>query len=133
MPSITKLLVFIVVIVASWSISKLVRLVSLPLLTGYIFFGMAVGPYGLDLILKEDIVNLRFVQQCALALIGLAAGGKLYKNDLRGSLKTAGIISIMVFVSQFVLMFLLVLALQSQLEFLEGMSSGQIVGVSIMT
>ena len=63
---------------------KIARRVRLPRLTGYLLVGFAVGPAWLGLVQREEVDALRFIEEAAVALIGLAAGSELTLDALRG-------------------------------------------------
>ncbi len=62
---------------------ELARRARLPRLTGYLLIGFAVGPAWLGLVRREEVDALRFIGDCAVALIGLAAGSELTLDALR--------------------------------------------------
>src|SRR4029077_17410812 len=64
---------------------ELPRRGRLPRVAGYLLIGFAVGPAWLGLIRREEVEALRFVGDCAVALIGLAAGSELTLDALRPS------------------------------------------------
>src|SRR6266576_2705049 len=57
---------------------EIARRVRLPRLTGYLLVGFAVG-----LAQREEVDALRFIEEAAVALIGLAAGSELPLDALR--------------------------------------------------
>jgi len=63
---------------------EIARRVRLPRLTGYLLVGFAVGPAWLGLVQREEVDALRFIEEAAVALIGLAAGSELTLDALRG-------------------------------------------------
>lgn len=58
---------------------------KLPLISGFLFTGILAGPFLLNLVTLEEIQNLRFLDQTALAFIAFAAGGELDFNVVRRS------------------------------------------------
>src|SRR2546426_8164122 len=62
---------------------EIARRVRLPRLTGYVLVGFAVGPAWLGLVQREEVDALRFIEEAAVALIGLAAGSELTLDALR--------------------------------------------------
>jgi Kef-type K+ transport system membrane component KefB len=57
--------------------------VGLPRVTGYVLVGIAVGPFALEVLSFEMVENLRTIDELALALIALTAGGELKLKDIR--------------------------------------------------
>jgi Kef-type K+ transport system membrane component KefB len=60
----------------------------LPRLTGYVLVGIVVGPFALGIVTSEAVESLRTIDELALALIALTAGGELKLHDLRKSLRS---------------------------------------------
>ncbi len=56
---------------------------DLPLIIGFLFAGILIGPYVLGLIGHEELLRLAFVDEMALAVIAFAAGAGLYLPELR--------------------------------------------------
>ena len=91
MENYTTLFIFIlsfgVIALASKEIGAFVTRYNLPLISGFLFAGVLVGPYALNLIPSEAISKLRFIDEISLGFIAFAAGSELYLKDLRGRLK----------------------------------------------
>ena len=60
----------------------------LPRLTGYVLVGIAVGPHALGIFSGEAVESLRTIDELALALIALTAGGELKLGPLRSSARS---------------------------------------------
>ncbi|NKQ36408.1 MAG: hypothetical protein HF973_12425 [Chloroflexi bacterium] len=69
---------FIVIALASWRIGEFLTRFKLPLISGYLFAGIVVGPFGLNLITEEALGSLRVIDELSLAVIAFAAGSELY-------------------------------------------------------
>lgn len=63
--------------------SELLAPLGLPHLTGYLFAGIAAGPYALKLVDETTVKSLSPVNTLALALIALAGGAELDLASLR--------------------------------------------------
>jgi len=72
-------------LLAAYVGGEVARRARLPRLTGYLLIGFAVGPAWLGLVRREEVDALRFIGDCAVALIGLAAGSELTLDALRQS------------------------------------------------
>jgi Kef-type K+ transport system membrane component KefB len=77
------IIAFIVIALASWRIGEFLTRFKLPLISGYLFAGIAVGPFGLNLITEESLGSLRVIDELSLAVIAFAAGSELYMKELR--------------------------------------------------
>lgn len=60
----------------------------LPRLTGYVLVGIVVGPFALEIVTSQAVDSLRTIDELALALIALTAGGELKLHELRKSLRS---------------------------------------------
>lgn len=105
---------------------------QLPRLTGYIVAGILIGPYVLGMLSHEVVAQLNLIDQIALAIIALSAGGELHLTSLRKRFRgiawitgaqTVGIFSIGV------LSFYLI---SSWMPFLQGLSSNSKLAVSLV-
>ncbi|HLF90108.1 MAG TPA: cation:proton antiporter [Anaerolineales bacterium] len=79
---------FGLIALASRQIGEYLARFKLPLISGFLFTGILAGPYLLNLVAVEDIRNLRFLNQAALAFIAFAAGGELDLKVVRRSLRS---------------------------------------------
>lgn len=80
-------------LLASHILGRLLSTFGLPLITGYLLAGILLGPEGLELISLEVKSSLVTINQIALGLIALTAGGELALARLRPSLKAIGWVS----------------------------------------
>lgn len=79
--------IFMVVSFASSILGGFVRPIGLPMITGYMFIGILVGPYLLDMVHSYHVPDLAYVTQTALAYIAFSAGSELYLPELRSLFK----------------------------------------------
>lgn len=84
---IALILSFIIVALAARQIGDLFARAKLPLITGFLFTGILAGPYVLNIIPKEAIGKLRFLDELSLAYIALAAGSELIIRQLKSRFK----------------------------------------------
>ncbi len=103
---------FLVVALASKQIGAFFARYNLPLISGFLFAGVIVGPFVLNMIPSEAVGKLRFIDEISLGFIAFAAGSELYLKDLRGRLKgiawiTAGQIFFTVLIGSISIYFLL--------------------------
>ena len=61
---------------------------KLPRVTGYVLVGIIVGPYALGIFTEGLVESLRTIDELALALIALTAGGELKMKEIRKSLRS---------------------------------------------
>ena len=79
---------FVIVCVAAYHIAKGFVKIKLPVITGFLFVGIAVGPFILKLFTNEAPKNLNFVNQFSLAFIAFAAGAELFLKELKHHIKS---------------------------------------------
>ena len=91
---ITYLLAFAMISVASGKIAELFRKIKLPLITGLLLIGILAGPDVLDMIDREAIPKLQFINDIALAFIAFAVGAELYIKELRSRIRSITIMTI---------------------------------------
>lgn len=85
---------------------------TLPRVTGYVLVGIVVGPYALGIFTEELVESLRTIDELALALIALTAGGELKVKELRRSFRA--IVGMSFGIVGFVVLGLLVLVLAAK-------------------
>ena len=107
-------------LLASYLAGGTARQLSLPQITGYLVIGILVGPYVLGIIPQEVVVDFRFVNGVALALIALSAGGELRIDSIRSRLKSIGIITTAQIVVVFAVVTLFVFLARDLVGFLDG-------------
>lgn len=75
-------------LLASHISGRLLSTLGLPLITGYLLAGIALGPEGLGLVSLEVKDRLQTINLIALGLIALSAGGELALGRLRPRLRS---------------------------------------------
>ncbi|GAB4552057.1 MAG: hypothetical protein Tsb0013_14250 [Phycisphaerales bacterium] len=81
-------------LLGSWFAGRLFRRIGLPSITGYLCFGILVGPSSLGLVTDESKEVLQLVNDLAVALIALTAGAELRFKELRGSVAGVVVLSL---------------------------------------
>ncbi len=87
------LLGFVLMALASWQIGRLFSALNLPKISGYLFTGLIAGPFILEFATVAQIDSLRFIDEISLAFIAFAAGSELYLPELRGRLRSIGLVT----------------------------------------
>lgn len=62
---------------------KAAKLINLPSVTGYILFGLAIGPSFLNIVSKEAIESLQFINHLALGILSISIGAELHRFVFR--------------------------------------------------
>jgi Trk K+ transport system NAD-binding subunit/Kef-type K+ transport system membrane component KefB len=79
---------FTMISLASSQIGRFLARLKLPLISGFLFTGIMVGPDVLGLVSEDAVSSLGFVDEIALAFIAFAAGSELYLKELRNRFKS---------------------------------------------
>jgi Kef-type K+ transport system membrane component KefB len=95
---------FAIVAVAARKLAGVFQKFRLPLITGFLVIGLISGPEVLDLIERDALLKLTFINDIALAFIAFAVGSELYLNELRSRMKSI----VYVAVTQMLVTFILV-------------------------
>ncbi len=77
-------------LMVAYLFGKMVTRIRLPKITGYILAGILFGPYVFNLLSKPVVVNLQLIDNIALSLIALTAGGEFRYKAIKPQLKTIG-------------------------------------------
>lgn len=80
-------------LLASHILGRLLSTLGLPLITGYLLAGIVLGPEGLGLVSLEVKNSLLTINQIALGLIALTAGGELALARLRPRMRAIAWVS----------------------------------------
>jgi len=65
------------ILVSGWVIGRSVKNKTLPMLTGFVLYGMLVGPEGVNLITVSDLESLEFIRFLVFMMMAFLAGGRL--------------------------------------------------------
>ena len=107
-------------LLASYLAGRAARVISLPQITGYLIIGILLGPYVLGILPREVVVEFRFVNGVALALIAMSAGGELRMSSLRERIRSIGTITTLQILFMFFFVALAVFLARGYIDFLEG-------------
>lgn len=72
-----------VLLLGGWLAGRIFAAINLPRITGYIAFGVLIGPDLLGVITREQTPYLRLVNDLAIAVIALTAGGEIHLDFLK--------------------------------------------------
>lgn len=105
---------------------------GLPRLTGFLLVGILAGPSALGLIPAESVQDLRLIDQFALALIAMLAGGELKVGALRPQARSIVFITLAITVLVWVLLGGVVIAIRPLLPFLTPLPFQATVAVALL-
>ena len=125
---------FFFITLASKMIAPIFPRFGLPTITGNLAVGVVCGPYALDLITKEDITSLAYINTIALAFITTSAGAELQIAPLKAMIRlilaqTVGV-SLITFVP--LLLYTMAVAKTSMVRFMNDMTATQQWSVAML-
>lgn len=123
---------FLIVALASREIGHLLGKYNLPHITGYLFAGMLVGPFILNLMPKGSTEQLVIIDQLSLAVIAFIAGSELFLKELRARLRPILINTMGVVISGMVINSFAFFLLTEIIPFTQGMSIAGRVAVAVL-
>lgn len=132
MTSFTYISGFILIALASKEIGKYFRQFKMPLITGFLFTGILAGPFVLNLIPKQALTNLVFIDDMALAVIAFAAGNELYLKEIRDRFKSITWVTAGLVIATFTLTTLTIFLLADYIPFMQSMSLVTRISVAIL-
>jgi len=98
-------------LLAAYCVGFFFEKIGLPRITGYILAGLFLGPYFLGFYSKQEVANLGFLNNLALAFIAFFAGAELrYKNlvkKMKSILYLVSISTIVIFIGVTLAVFLI--------------------------
>lgn len=127
------LIVFAVLILSANQIGRFATRYRLPLISGYLFAGILIGPFVLHLLTEESVAQLRFIDEVALGFIAISAGCELYLRDLQGRLSSIAWNTIALTTATFLGVAVAVYGLASFVPFMRDMPTTARIAVSLLT
>lgn len=77
------LLAFAVILVLGLASTRLMKLLNLPNVTGYLIVGLLVGPFCLKVINEDNIGGLKVITNAALGFIAFSIGGEFKLSSIK--------------------------------------------------
>lgn len=120
------------VLLAASVTGALASRVGLPRLTGFLLVGVLAGPSVLGILSEGAVADLHLIDQFALALIALLAGGELKLAALRPQARTIAFTTLLVTGVVWVGVAATVVALRPLIPFLADLPFAATVGVALL-
>jgi Trk K+ transport system NAD-binding subunit/Kef-type K+ transport system membrane component KefB len=124
--------IFAFISFAASQIGERFKRARLPLITGYLIAGIIAGPYLFDLITKETLTHLVWIDEISLAFIAFAAGSELNITELRGKVKSISWITGGIVVATMALGLVAFLFLNDNIPFMAEMNAMQKFAVALI-
>lgn len=119
-------------LLAAYVGGQIAKQANLSRVTGYIVVGLLVGPGALGLITEGDVTDLHLLNDVAIALIALTAGGELSLSRLKGMGRSLASITLVGTGILFLFVSGTVLALSAWLPFTAGRSFTLVLTVAVV-
>jgi Kef-type K+ transport system membrane component KefB len=129
--AVSALLIGIMLLSAFLFASEIKR-TKLPRLTGYMLMGVILGPFGFNFLTNELMDQLHFLENLALAFIGITAGGELHINRIKQNKRTILYILIFQIVVVFIGMYLLIYYFASYIPGLKDINPAILPGFALL-
>jgi len=116
-PIISYSIGFFLIALAAKQIGKFFSRYGLPYITGYLLAGVLAGPFILELLPKEAVDSLRYIDDISLAIIAFVAGSELYLKEIRARLRGILLNTTGIVIAAFILIGIALFILQSSISF----------------
>ena len=116
-PIISYSIGFFLIALAAKQIGKFFSRYGLPYITGYLLAGVLAGPFILELLPKEAVDSLRYIDDISLAIIAFVAGSELYLKEIRARLRGILLNATGIVIAAFILIGIALFILQSSIPF----------------
>ncbi len=119
-------------LIASYVAGQITRGVALPAITGSMVLGLLVGPYILGILTVESVDRLHVINEIALSLIALSAGGELRLERVKERLDSIALITGSQLVIVFALVGGIVFLARDLFPFLQGHPARSALAVALL-
>lgn len=116
-PVISYSIGFFLIALAAKQIGKFFSRYGLPYITGYLLAGVLAGPFILELLPKDAVDSLRYIDDISLAIIAFVAGSELYLKEIRARLRGILLNATGIVIAAFILIGIALFILQSFIPF----------------
>ncbi len=119
-------------LLASYVAGQVARGAAVPRITGYLALGLVIGPDVLGILRPESLVRLRAIDEIALSLIALSAGGELRLASIRQRTRSIVMITGAQLLIVFALVGGVVILARHLFDFLEGRPFRAVAAVALL-
>jgi Kef-type K+ transport system membrane component KefB len=119
------------VLLVAYLSAQIVKIGRLPLISGYIIAGIVAGPNISNFLTDEMLNRLRLIDDVALSMIALTAGGALHLQILKQRIKPIILNIVFITLIVFGLVFMFVVATGDHFPFTRQLTSVQIIAFAI--
>ncbi|MEJ2678116.1 MAG: cation:proton antiporter [Gemmatimonadota bacterium] len=119
-------------LLASYVAGQVAKGFALPQITGYLVLGVIIGPDVLGILTQGSVTRLRVIDEIALSLIALSAGGELRLAAVKKRFRSIGTITLAQLVIVFVLVAAVVFLERDLFDFLRGQEPRVALAVALL-
>lgn len=121
-----------VIVLAARQMGEIFARFKLPLISGFLFVGIIVGPFVLDFVHDEDISRLLILDELSLAFIAFAAGAELELHVIQGYFRS--IISIIggQVVAVMGIGIVAIILIQDMVPFMATLPQAQVMAIALL-
>jgi Kef-type K+ transport system membrane component KefB len=119
-------------LIVAYLIGKMTSAIGIPKITGYILAGILTGPYIINLLSKSTVQNLQLIDNMALSLIALTAGGEFRYSAIRKQFKTIRSVIFWKILLVIIGFILFIFAYKNYISFLSDQSHGVVLGAALL-
>jgi Kef-type K+ transport system membrane component KefB len=119
------------VLLVAYLSAQIVKIGKLPLISGYIIAGIIAGPNVSNFLTDEMLNRLRLIDDVALSIIALTAGGALHLQILRQRIKPIILNIVFLTLIVFGLVFLFIVATGNHFPFTRQLSPVQVIAFAL--
>jgi Kef-type K+ transport system membrane component KefB len=119
-------------LLSGYLFADVIKKIKLPKLTGYMIIGIIIGPIGFNLLNPEVIEELSFLENLALSLIAITAGGEFKFSKFQQQKKSITFILLFQIIIVFLGTGLLFLAVAGNFQFLNNLNQSMLFGFAIL-
>ncbi len=116
----------------AYLLGKLLLKIKFPKITGYILAGIVFGPYLLGFLTNQSVEKLRLIDDLALSIIALSAGGELRLSQIKEDYQSLLYITIIQTVGMFAIITGLIYLFAPAFGFLHNLSQIQVLAISMV-
>jgi len=113
-------------------LGKMLLKIKFPKITGYILVGIVFGPYLLGFLTNQTVEKLRLIDDLALSIIALSAGGELRLSQIKEDYQSLLYITIIQTLGMFAIISGLIYLFAPVFGFLHNLSQAQVLAVSMV-
>ena len=131
-PEAESILLLGATLMVAYLFGRFINRFRLPKITGYLLTGIIIGPDVLNILSQRNVTDLQLIDNVALSLIALTAGGEFALNKVKKQLKLIVSVTLWQIVIVLLGISLTVMVFSPLIPFLRGQTFSTLLGVSLV-